>query len=117
MNFKISRLQEPARIPELIELFKTGLGNTIEEHWIWRLFSDNGLSEQAFAVIAEDENGKIIAISSVFPAEYYTESGIYRCFQLGDWVVHPEHRGKGLIRGLYNFICEYYQNKQYDFII
>ena len=117
MSYKISRFQDPARIPELIDLFRTGLGETTEEHWMWRLFSDNSMPEKAFAVIAEDENGRIIGVSSVLPAEYHTGSGIYRCFQYGDWVVHPEHRGKGLIREFYNFIYEYFKDKQYDFII
>lgn len=117
MSYKISKFRDPSRIPELIDLFRTGLGDTTEEHWKWRLFSDNGMDEKPFAVIAEDEEGRMVGVSSVLPAEYYTTHGMIRCFQYGDWVVHPEHRGKGLIREFYSFIYEYYKEKGYDFII
>ncbi|MBR6533531.1 MAG: GNAT family N-acetyltransferase [Clostridia bacterium] len=116
MEYKISILKDATRLPEIVELFKTGLGDTTPQFWEWRLFADNGQQDKPFAIIAEDENNRIVAMSSILTAIYGKENK-YKCFQFCDWVVHPDYRGKGLIGSIYRFTCDYFQNKGYDFII
>ena len=116
MEYNISILKDISRLPEIVELFKTGLGDTTTQFWEWRLFANNGQQDKPFAIIAEDKNGKIVAMSSILTAVYGKEKP-YKCLQLCDWVVHPEYRGKGLIGAIYRFVCDYFKNKEYDFII
>lgn len=116
MEYSISILKDQNRIPEIINLFKTGLGNTTKEFWQWRLFMDNTQTDKPFAVIAENQNGKIVAMSSILTGIYGKENA-YKCLQFCDWVVHPNYRGQGLIGSLYRFVCDYFKDKEYDFII
>lgn len=115
MQYSISILSDQSRIPEVIALFRTGLGETSVEHWVWRLFTDNGQEDRPFAVIAEDEAGRMAGISTVIPTRY----GVNRkkCVSFGDWVVHPDDRGQGLIRKIFNFICDYFSRLGYDFML
>ena len=115
MEFTISVLQEQNRIPEVIELFRTGLGDTSEAHWRWRLFTDNGQEDRPFAVIADDENGRMVGVSAVFPARYGCTQK--KCVAFGDWVVHPDYRGQGLIRKIFDFTCAYFVECGYDFML
>lgn len=117
MEYKISVLEDPARIPELIELFRTGLGDTTEAFWKWRLFTDNGQPDQPFAIILEDENGFMAGMASVLPVLYGEGESARKCIQFCDWVVHPEHRGRGLIKMAYEYACTYFKDKGYDFIM
>lgn len=116
MEYTISILKDSNRIPEIIELFKTGLGNTTKEFWKWRLFTKNFQQDKPFAVIAENQNGKIVAMSSILTAIYGKENP-YKCFQFCDWVVHPDYRGQGLIGTIYRFVCNHFKENEYDFII
>lgn len=117
MNYTISVFDDPKRISELIDLFRTGLGDTTVEHWKWRLFTENGQPDKAFAVIVEDENGKMAGVSSMLPVTYGSGESGRKCLQFCDWVVHPDHRGKGLIKMIYQFTCDYFVKKGYDFIM
>lgn len=117
MSYTISVFDDPKRIPELIDLFRTGLGDTTVEHWNWRLFAENGQPDKAFAVIVEDENGKMAGVSSMLPVTYGSGENERKCLQFCDWVVHPDHRGKGLIKMIYQFTCDYFVKKGYDFIM
>lgn len=117
MSYNISLFHDPDRIPELIELFRTGLGDTTEEHWKWRLFADNGMEEKPFAVIAEDENDKIVGVISVLPAEYYVKNKTYRAYQIGDWVISPIFRGKGLAKLIYQSVRRIAEKNGIDFFI
>ena len=117
MEYTLSVLKDPCRIPELIELFRTGLGETTEAYWKWRLFTDNGQPDRPVAIVIDDENGKMCGISSVLPVIYGEGLSMRKCMQFCDWVVHPVHRGKGLIRMSYEYACAYYLERGYDFII
>ena len=117
MSYTISIFDNPDRIPELIELFATGLGETTIEHWKWRLFTDNGQPDPAFAVVALDENGKMAGVSSMLPVIYGNGENERKCLQFCDWVVHPDHRGKGIIKMIYSYACDYFTEKGYDFIL
>ncbi len=114
-NYKISIFTDKNRISEIIELFKTGLSDTTAEHWRWRLFSEDNPYKNIL-VCLRNEDGKLIGISTVLPA-YYGNHPFKKCIQFGDWVVHPDHRGKGIMSALYNYTIELFQNEQYDFII
>ena len=115
MQYSISILSDQSRIPEVITLFRTGLGETSIEHWVWRLFSDNGQEDRPFAVIAEDETGRMAGISTVIPTRYGTSRK--KCVSFGDWVVHPNDRGQGLIRKIFDFMCDYFSQRGYDFML
>ena len=115
MQYSISILSDQSRIPEVISLFRTGLGETSVEHWVWRLFTDNGQEDRPFAVIAEDETGRMVGISTVIPTRY--GSSQKKCVSFGDWVIHPNHRGQGLIRKIFNFIYDYFSQRGYDFML
>ncbi len=115
-DFKLSVFSDPTRIPEIIELFDLGLGHTTQEHWMWRLFSKENPYESVL-IIAEDKNNKIVGMSTVITALYGSDLLHRKCMQFGDWVVHPDHRGKGIISLLYNYSLELYKNKGFDFII
>ncbi|MBR4960854.1 MAG: GNAT family N-acetyltransferase [Clostridia bacterium] len=117
MEYKISVLKDPARIPELIELFRTGLGDTTEAFWKWRLFTDNGQQDQPFAVILEDESGFMAGVTSVLPVLYGEGESARKCIQFCDWVVHPDHRGRGLIKMAYEYAWTYFLDRGYDFIM
>ena len=115
MQYSISILSDQSRIPEVITLFRAGLGETSIEHWVWRLFSDNGQEDRPFAVIAEDETGRMAGISTVIPTRYGTSRK--KCVSFGDWVVHPNDRGQGLIRKIFDFMCDYSSQRGYDFML
>lgn len=115
MSYSISVLNDPNRINELITLFEKGLGETTAEHWKWRLFTDNGQQDPPVALIADDESGKMVGMSTVLPVSYC--NGEYKCLQYCDWVVDPEHRGKGLVSKFINFYLEAYSEKGYDFLL
>jgi len=115
MDYRISILEDPGRIPELIELFRTGLGDTSADHWRWRLFTDVGQPEQPFAVIAEDEAGKLVGVSTFFPVRYGC-SGT-KAVEFGDWIVHPSCRGQGLIGKIFGSTCSWFSDQGYAFIM
>lgn len=117
MSYTISVFDDPERIPELIELFSTGLGETTVDHWKWRLFTENGLPDPAFAVVALDKDGKMAGVSSMLPVIYGSGENERKCLQFCDWVVHPDHRGKGIIKMIYRYACDYFSDKGYDFIM
>lgn len=117
MEYTLSVLNDSARISELIELFRTGLGETTEEYWMWRLFTDNGQPDRPIAIVVEDEKGKMCGMSSILPVVYGRASSERKCVQFCDWVVHPSHRGKGIIKMIYEYAYCYYRDKGYDFII
>ena len=115
MNYSIYTFKEIERIPELTALFKTGLGDTSVDHWKWRLFTPNGCEDVPFAVVAEDENGCLAGVSTAIPVYYGPEQK--KCILFGDWVVHPQHRGQGLIRKIFGKICAYADDNGYEFMI
>ena len=117
MEYSLSVLKDPSRIPELIELFRTGLGETTEAYWMWRLFTDNGQPDPPIAVAVEDEAGTLCAMSTILPIIYGGGTSHRKCLQFCDWVVRPDRRGRGLIRMIYDFVCRLYQEKEYDFIL
>lgn len=117
MGYSIKPFNDQDRLPELIELFRTGLGDTTVAHWKWRLFSENGAEDQPIAIVIEDDDGKMAAVSSILPVMYGDAGSERKCIQFCDWVVHPAHRGQGLIRKLYHYCVDYYTEKGYDFII
>lgn len=117
MEYILSVLENDDRISELIELFATGLGKTTESYWRWRLFTENGQPDPPIAVVVDDENGKMCGMSSILPVEYGIGTEKRKCVQFCDWVVHPKHRGKGIIRMIYDHTYSYYLNKGYDFIM
>ncbi|MBQ3177158.1 MAG: GNAT family N-acetyltransferase [Clostridia bacterium] len=117
MEYKISILKDSDRIPELVTLFRTGLGETTEAFWKWRLFTENGQPDQPFAMIIDDEKERMVGISSVLPVLYGYGESERKCLQFCDWVVHPEHRGKGLIRMMYDYAYMHFRDKGYDFIM
>ena len=57
MEYNISILKDANRINEIIDLFKTGLGDTTKKFWQWRLFTDNSQQDKPFAVIANKKRG------------------------------------------------------------
>jgi len=115
MEYKVFVFKDSERIPALTELFKTGLGETSVDHWKWRLFTPNGLEDTPFAVVAEDEQGNLAGVSTVIPVYYGPMQK--KCILFGDWVVHPEHRGQGLIRKIFDRICEYAAENGYEFML
>jgi GNAT superfamily N-acetyltransferase len=116
MKYTISVFDDPKRIPELVELFRTGLGETSVEHWRWRLFTPNGLEDQPFAVVArEEESERLLGVSTVIPV-YYGKDKI-KAILFGDWVVHPSARGQGIIGKIFDYICAYAKENGYSFMI
>lgn len=114
MNVNMYRFTDTARLDEFRRVFAAGLGETTQEHWMWRLFTPNG-AIQPEAFVAENEHGEILAVSSVLPQIY--GRGEYTCAQLCDWAVRPDCRGQGLIGKLYRFEYEYYENRGFDFMM
>lgn len=114
MDYKISVLTDHSRIDEIIRLFSTGLGTTSHEHWIWRLFTPNGM-RQPEAIIAETESGRIVGMASILFEEYGNHD--YKAIQFCDWVVDPEYRGQGIIGKIYRYALAKYEADGYDFII
>lgn len=114
MKNNIYNFRDESRISELIELFRLGLGDTTEKHWKWRLFSCD-FSPKPEAIVMENEFGKIIGMGTVLPLKYGDSE--YKCVQLCDWVVHPEYRGQGVIRKIYDYIYKRYEEKGYDFLM
>ena len=117
MSYTISVFDDPERIPELIELFSTGLGETTVEHWKWRLFTENGQQDRPFSIVVEDEKRKIIGMICTLPVRYQYENRVFRAVQIGDWVISPDCRGKGIARSMYEYLSEYLLNQGYDFFI
>ena len=113
MKYTISVFDDPKRIPELVKLFSTGLGETSAEHWRWRLFTPNGLEDQPFAVVAqEEESNRLLGVSTVIPV-YYGKDKI-KAILFGDWVVHPSARGQGIIGKIFDYICAYAKENGYE---
>jgi GNAT superfamily N-acetyltransferase len=111
MSVKAHILQEKSRIPELIELFATGLGTTKKLYWEWRLFS--GLGEwNPVAVVAENEQGRLDGMMTAIPVMYGERK--LKMLQLCDWVVRPEVRGQGLISKMFGFLTEAYRQQDFD---
>ena len=69
MEYRIYRLEDESRLGEICQLFATGLGETTEEYWKWRIFTPNGQAQPEL-IVAEDETGQIIGVSSVLPELY-----------------------------------------------
>lgn len=111
---KIYVLTDKQQIPDLIELFRQGLGDTTEEYWEWRLFTDNGVVSPE-TIVAENEVGKMIGMMSLLPVNY-GEHGEYKGISLCDWVVRPECRGQGIIKRMYQFAMERYEKRGMDFL-
>lgn len=111
---KIYVFEDEKRIPEVIELFRLGLGDTTEQHWQWRLFRCD-FTPKPEAFVMENESGKMVGMGTVLPVEYGDAE--YKCVQMCDWVVHPDYRGQGIIGKLYDFIYRRYEEKGYDFLI
>lgn len=114
MEYTISVFKDKNRIPEIIDLFATGLGKTTEEYWKWRIFTPNG-QEQPEAIVVEDESGRLVGVSSVLPEIYGDKER--KCAQLCDWVIYPDYRGQGLVGKLYRYAYERYIGFGYDFMI
>ncbi len=115
-NYTISTFSDISRIGEIMELFATGLGETSREHWQWRLFSPDN-PYRNILTIAEDTCGKAVGMCTVIPAVYGIGTDKRLCIQFGDWVVHPDHRGKGLISLMYKHNIEHFTAQGYDFVI
>jgi len=111
MSYQVFIFRDENRIPELMELFATGLGETHVGHWKWRLFSEIG-EMNPIAVVCEAENGRLDGMMTAIPVIY--GNGRTRILQMCDWVVRPEARGQGLLSMMYRFITEEYQNRGYD---
>lgn len=114
MDIRISVLDDVSRIDEIIDLFSKGLGKTTREHWMWRLFTPNGM-KQPEAIIAEDEKNRIVGMTSILFEEYGNQE--YGAIQFCDWVVSPEYRGQGIIGKLYRYALKRYEEDNFDFII
>lgn len=117
MSYTISVFDDPERIPELIELFSTGLGETTVEHWRWRLFTENGQPDRPLSIIVEDDQRKIVGMICTLPVLYKCRDRNYRAVQIGDWVIAPQYRGQGIARSMFDFLSEYLCIQGYDFII
>ena len=114
MEVRIYKLEDENRLSEVCALFSMGLGDTTEAYWKWRIFTPNG-QEQPEAIVAEDEQGRLVGVSSVLP-EIYGDFE-WKCAQLCDWVIHPDYRGQGLVGKLYRYAVERYTRLGYDFMI
>ncbi len=114
-NYKISIFTDKNRISEIIELFKTGLSDTTETFWTWRLFSKNN-KNGGVMYVARDHLGKIAGMCIVFPILYGDKLSNRKCLLWGDLVVSVDHRGKGIMSLLYNHIINAYTQMHYDFI-
>lgn len=113
MAHRIYRLEDQSRLGEICQLFANGLGETTEEYWKWRIFTPNGQAQPEL-IVAEDESGRIIGVSSVLPELYGNRER--KCAQLCDWVIHPDFRGQGLVGKLYRYAHELYSTLDYDFL-
>ena len=117
MEYTLSVLNDPTRIPELIELFRTGLGETTQAYWKWRLFTDNGQPDRPIAIVAETGENSIVGMMCILPVLYRTQNGYIKCAQIGDWVIHPNHRGCGIAKKIYSYVAAYLSSQKYDFIL
>lgn len=87
---------------ELIELFRTGLGDTDRRFWEWKYFANSGFDKQIIYIVAD--NNKMIAMMGFIPLEYICADGtIHRFVQMCDLVVHPDCRGQGLFYKIYHY--------------
>ena len=116
MGYHISILKDENRLPELIALFQTGLGETTAAHWKWRLFTENGQEDQPFAVIIEDKNS-IVGVLSILPALYWDGTKHLKYAQLGDWVIDRACRGKGCAKLMYKYVEQFFMTNLFDCFI
>lgn len=114
MENKIYILKDESRIPELVSLFKLGLGETTEAHWKWRLFTPNTWPTPE-VIVTENDKGDLIGMATTIPVIYGDNE--YRAVQLCDWVVHPDYRGQGMIGKLYRFLYAHYEARGFDFLM
>ena len=105
-GFRIVRFKDWERINELRTLFCTGLGETSEQYWRWKYGSNNGQPD-ACLLMVENDNGRMVATFGLQPLLYRNKSEEHIVVQLQDLVVHPDFRGSGFVRVLYNAAREH----------
>lgn len=100
----------------LIELFKTGLGETNRHFWEWKYLYDSGFDKQVMYVI--EDNSEIVAMMGFVPQDYVDKNGkIHKFVQTCDLVVRPDYRGRGLFYKICNYAHEDLNNCGYEAFI
>ena len=113
MEYTLYPLQDQARFSELCALFAMGLDVTTPTYWKWKHYSENGMPE-GIILVAEDENGQLAGMFALQPEYFICGEQRRLLVQTEDLVIHPNHRGTGLMKKLYLFAEEYFAAKGAD---
>lgn len=104
-GFRITHFCDWSRVDELRALFRTGLGETSKEFWLWKYGGKNGLEAPDYWII-EDASGEMVGTFGIQPYLYRKLDDEYIIVQLQDMVVAPQCRGFGFPRILYHTALE-----------
>lgn len=88
-------------IPQIIELLKISLGETLipksEALWKWKHL-DNPFGKSP--VILAEENGQLIGVRAFLNWEYIENGKIKKACRAVDTATHPDYQGKGIFKKL-----------------
>lgn len=88
-------------IPEIIELLKVSLGESLipksEALWNWK-HVQNPFGKSP--VLIAEENGQILGVRAFLMWEFFQKGKIVKSCRAVDTATHPEHQGKGIFKKL-----------------
>jgi GNAT superfamily N-acetyltransferase len=80
-------------------------------------FYDHPYQREKCIRIAAVEGEKVIGFQSFFYWPYYFKGELFRSFQSGNSLVHPEYRGKGIFQQLLNYLGEHREKYGIAFLV
>lgn len=107
-GFIVSRFNTWDRVDEVRALFRTGLGETSQEYWLWKYCQPNGLPQPKLWVVKDTEDC-IVATFGTQALPYRRGETSHIVVQLQDLVVAPQCRGFGFTRVLYHTAMDDYK--------
>ena len=112
MSYQLYPLQDLSRLPQLCNLFATGLAETTPEFWKWKHFSENGHPE-SMILVAETAEGSFAGMFAFQPLYYRWKGRTLRIVHMMDLVIDPSHRGSGLMKTLFRYAHDHYSAQGY----
>ena len=104
------RRVEPADRDGFLSLYEDVWGRSKSREWFdWR-FQRDPFSDHIEMVIAEQE-GSIVGAEPLLPMPLATDSGTVAARQPVDWIVHPDHRRRGVFTRMTEHLLSAYEDQ------
>ncbi len=97
----------PEDTPGFLDLYETVWGRTRDRDWFrWR-FEANPYLDEVPMVVAESD-GELVGAEPCLAFRLQVGSERVLAFQPADWIVHPDHRRRGLMGSMADVLLEQY---------